>query len=679
MGLFYRLVMPVQLRLPDVWRWCRLRPAAAALGLTMAASQPAWALMIGAAHTRAELGRPLRMEIPLRLDAGEALPLSCVQAAPAGDLASDLGALAVSASPAAGGLTLMVHSQKPLHDPIVEVRLHLGCQFQRTQIYTVLVDPPKPELPLTAGSAVATPGAGASQPGGQAATASAPPAAQAQTRQAEATAVPYAAHPAAMQRQAVAPVAARHAPHARQTPPSPTVAERPTRAEPHSRLELGDIASAATVDMPALRLAVALPPVLPTVTAAQRARLEALRQLVFDAVAASGDGTPATLQQLQALQARAEVLQRQFAQASQRLQQTQAELAAVRAGSLPAAWLYALAAAVAALLLLSAWLWRRAVAAESADHPFAASPGWPPADAGLVPQPGVEATLVSQSATSPAAQRSTLPPPPAMPFGLPPQVDGRPLQPRIDAPAPVAKPVAEAAPPQTWGHPGDDWDSRFLQPLAQDKQVQVDELMDAGHLAEYFIDMGDDDRAMALLEKSLDDSASDSFALPYLLLFDLYRKHGRKKEFDALYTRFERRFNVAVPPWGQEAAPGAPGRDLIDYDRAMALITQSWGTPQSVTVLEHMLLDDPNQHRMGFDLPAYRDLLMLYAVARDLFPDAVPGGAAAQPAAPAPTQTLDLDFELPLAAAAPAPPAEPLPDAGQFNLPPRAGGAAAAG
>jgi len=187
--------------------------------------------------------------------------------------------------------------------------------------------------------------------------------------------------------------------------------------------------------------------------------------------------------------------------------------------------------------------------------------------------------------------------------------------------------------------------------MNQDKQVLVDELMDAGHLAEYFIEMGDDQRAIDLLEKSLDDSASDSFALPYLLLFDLYRKHGLKKEFEALYTRFERRFNVAVPPWGQQPDVQGQGRDLMDYDRAMKLITLAWGQPQSVLVLEHMLMDDPQQHRMGFDLAAYRDLLMLYTVARDLFPDAIQTSAPIEhielTTRVEPTG-LNLDFELPL-------------------------------
>ncbi|MDY0329557.1 MAG: hypothetical protein RBR52_03550 [Thiomonas sp.] len=83
-------------------------------------------------------------------------------------------------------------------------------------------------------------------------------------------------------------------------------------------------------------------------------------------------------------------------------------------------------------------------------------------------------------------------------------------------------------------------------------------------------------------------------------MFELYRKHGRKAEFEALYARFQRRFNVAVPPWGADAAA----------------LQQSQG----------------------------RDLLMLYAVARDLF---------AQSPSAAEVEHADLDFELPLEAQTP--------------------------
>jgi len=352
--------------------------------------------------------------------------------------------------------------------------------------------------------------------------------------------------------------------------------------------------------VPQLRLATALPAAVPALSAEQRSQLNQLRQLIMDATAAPGEAQP-TLQQINALQDRANVLQRQFEQASQQLQQSQTELAQTRAQRYSASLVYALVAALIALALLSFWLWRRGADPGLSRSPFeSASVGRRVA---AEPERAASAQAPTVAMTSMSVQASTIAPA-VLPFGLAPLVDGRPLQPEIDAP------YLESAKAGQWGDSGIDWDSRFMQPMSQDKQVHVDEMMDAGHLAEYFIETGDEDRAMALLEESLDDSASDSFAhsfaLPYLLLFDLYRKHGRKAEFDALYSRFQRRFNVAVPPWGADADAlrRSQGRDLMDYDRAMKLITMTWGEPQIVNVLERMLLDDPHQHRMGFELAA---------------------------------------------------------------------------
>lgn len=650
-----------------------LRLGGLTLGVSALLSSPAQALMIGTPQTRAELGRTLQMDIPVRLDGPESLPLSCVEAqAQSGEFGGGVGPLAITSKPTSGGLTLALRSQQPLREPILIVRLHLACQYQRTQVYTLLVDPPAPELPLVAGSAVATApkvrkdtrvedapmplqsvAQGGVSPSAQAA--STPP------RKSPRENKPVASRPAEQPpvRRAVVKHEARHEPAHVAQPPA-------IRPVVQSRLEMDDLSAADLMASPQLRLATALPATLPSLSAVQRTQLNQLRQLIMDATAAPGDAQP-TLQQISALQDRANVLQRQFEQASQQLQRSQSELASVRAQSYSAGVVYALIAALVALGALSFWLWRRGADPGLAESPFIpASAARGLADA-AAEKPFAAATPTA-SASSLSVQASTIPPP-VMPFGLPPSVDGRPMQPEIDVVS------AGAPPPSTWGHSGFDWDSRFMQPMSQDKQVHVDELMDAGHLAEYFIEMGDDQRAIDLLEKSLDDSASDSFALPYLLLFDLYRKHGLKKEFESLYTRFERRFNVAVAPWGQQADGAGQGRDLMDYDRAMKLITLAWGEPQSVSVLEHMLMDDPQQHRMGFDLAAYRDLLMLYTVARDLFPDAIPTSVPVEHVelnTRIPPAGLDLDFELPLEAPLAAQ-AAPEPSASsEFMLQPRA-------
>jgi|GEM_PF-1980604 len=620
-----------------------LRLCVVAFGVSALLSHSAKALMIGAPQTRAELGRTLQMNIPVRLDGQEALPLSCVQAqAQAGESGGNVGGVDITSKPATDGLTLVLRSQQPLREPILIVRLHLACQFQRTQVYTLLVDPPAPEFPMVAGSAVAAAPAGRPEhrdkPVQQVAQGGAP---SAQIEKSPPRQPPRESKPVVVRDAGKTPL---HPPEVRQKEhhlraPVRSVLERPSA---QSRLEMDDLSAADLMASPDLRLATALPATLPNLSPEQRAQLSQLRQLIMDATAAPGEAQP-TLQQIHAMQARASVLQRQFEQASQQLQRSQSELARVRAQSYSASVVYALIAALVALGALSFWLWRRGVDPGLPESPFVPASVARPLASHAAEMPFAAQTPTA-SAMSTSAQASTIQPP-VMPFGLPPSVDGRPLQPEIDA-------ASFGVPPSsTWGHSGFDWDSRFLQPMNQDKQVLVDELMDAGHLAEYFIEMGDDQRAIDLLEKSLDDSASDSFALPYLLLFDLYRKRGLKKEFEALYTRFERRFNVAVPPWGQQPDVQGQGRDLMDYDRAMKLITLAWGQPQSVLVLEHMLMDDPQQHRMGFDLAAYRDLLMLYTVARDLFPDAIQTSAPIEhielTTRVEPTG-LNLDFELPL-------------------------------
>lgn len=639
------------------------------MGLWALLALPAQALMIGAPQSRAELGRTLQMQIPVQLDRQEELPLACVQAqAQSGEFGGGVGPLVISAKPAADGLMVSLRSQQPLREPVVIVRLHLACQYQRTQIYTLLVDPPAPELPMTSGSAVGAPAAAVPPKPTSTAVAAGPTQADTMPTPAahsapasKAAAVPRtvpgrASPPSASHRHAAPTAQPQHGQH-------PAARPEALRAAAQSRLELDDPGAADWSASPQLRLAVALHATLPSLSPEQRSQLNQLRQLIMDATAAPGQAQP-TLQQIEALQARATVLQRQFEQASQQLQRSQAELARVRAQSYAPSVVYALIAGIILLAALSLWLWRR-----GADPGLSLSPFEPGSVRGRHAAEAAS-SAAEQDGTTPVAalsvQASTIQPP-VMPFGLPPLVDGRPVQPEIDAPSPL-----DPLPPQSWGHSGFDWDSRFMQPLSQDKQVHVDELMDAGHLAEYFIEMGDDDRAMALLEKSLDDSASDSFALPYLLLFELYRKHGRKKEFEALYTRFERRFNVAVPPWGDPGATqaSAQGRDLLDYDRAMKLITMTWGEPQIVTVLERMLLDDPHQHRMGFDLAAYRDLLTLYAVARDLFPDVVPTQTQVEHVELSTQPTLNLDFELPLDIA-PEVKAAPATGASEFKLVPR--------
>ncbi|MDE2176081.1 MAG: hypothetical protein KGJ54_12480, partial [Betaproteobacteria bacterium] len=271
-----------------------------AVGLAAQFVTPAQALMIGAPQTRAELGRTLQMMIPVHLDAQESLPLSCVQAqAQSGEFGGGVGALAITSKPSADGLTLLLRSQQALREPILIVRLHLACQYQRTQVYTLLVDPPAPELPMVAGSAVGNRSAGQAPSSEVAAPAQTPGSRQSPS---EAPVVKKAAPKAERPK---TPVSARQelARHEGHEPAKAKVRRAEVIKAPlapvhaGNRLVLDDFNAADFAAVPQLRLATALPATVPALSAEQRSQLNQLRQLIMDATAAPGEAQP-TLQQI---------------------------------------------------------------------------------------------------------------------------------------------------------------------------------------------------------------------------------------------------------------------------------------------------------------------------------------------------------------------------------------------
>jgi hypothetical protein len=162
-----------------------------------------------------------------------------------------------------------------------------------------------------------------------------------------------------------------------------------------------------------------------------------------------------------------------------------------------------------------------------------------------------------------------------------------------------------------------DWPAEQARSLSSLEHLQVEELMDVSHLAESLMVKGDDSQAIAVLEEMLDSPGftTDALALPYLYLFELYRKHGMRADYQQLHERYSGRFNVNMPDWGQ-SAEGAK-RSLQDYPEAVALLARHGSDPaQLAALLVRLLASDRAQPRHGFDLPAYRELLALYAKAQ---------------------------------------------------------------
>jgi len=153
------------------------------------------------------------------------------------------------------------------------------------------------------------------------------------------------------------------------------------------------------------------------------------------------------------------------------------------------------------------------------------------------------------------------------------------------------------------------------------REVSVEELLDLEQQADFFIALGQEDAAIDLLMSHLRSTGGLS-PLPYTKLLEIYRRQGDRDAFERIRARFNRRFNAYAPDW--EAGP-LSGRALEEYPRAVQELQARWIEPlDAMAVLEAMLFRKDAALQL-FDLPAYKDVLLLYAIARDLWQQAGAG------------------------------------------------------
>jgi hypothetical protein len=146
------------------------------------------------------------------------------------------------------------------------------------------------------------------------------------------------------------------------------------------------------------------------------------------------------------------------------------------------------------------------------------------------------------------------------------------------------------------------------------RAVKVEELFDVQQEADFFISLGQFDQAVAVLRNHISENAETS-ALAYLDLLGIYHLQGRKDEYDLVRTEFNRAFNAQVPAFGDF---DRQGRGLEAYGAALTRITSLWPTPRVLDVIEESIFRKPGAGTPAFDLEAYRELLLLYAVAKDI-------------------------------------------------------------
>jgi pilus assembly protein FimV len=145
------------------------------------------------------------------------------------------------------------------------------------------------------------------------------------------------------------------------------------------------------------------------------------------------------------------------------------------------------------------------------------------------------------------------------------------------------------------------------------RDVSIEELIDLEQQADFFVALGQDDAAVSLLTEHLRQTGGAS-PLPYLKLLEIHRRRDQREDYERARGRFNQRFNAYAPEWDVGLQSG---RSLEDYAGVLPRLQLVWGKPLDGMAELEALLFRKSRGEL-FDLPAYRDVLFLYALARDL-------------------------------------------------------------
>ena len=575
------------------------------LGLLGLSAASVHALGLGPGPQSVTLGQPLDLSITARLESGESLGPECVSAEV---WVGDQRAVPASVSlrPATGlaganAVVIRVSTALAIDEPVVTVQLQAGCVSRVSRRYVALADPVLAPVAVSALPPVASlpsPPA-AALPQAETLVDRAPAAASDSPRATATPAPPQtprdAAAPSKRAEQRAARLAARRQ-AAAVAPAKPSVAKAATSATkpaataaatPSGRqAKLSSTAAPPAAPTPRLRLDPAEAP-----TTAATAGPELIEQ-AFAAVSQAASAARASAAAASAAAERIAALERNLERTKIEARGNQTEIERLRAlvnQPLPAQdWFWPLVAVMLAMALLAAWLvWRLRAMQRTQEVAWARASAFAAAD-------------VPTKETSPVPLINTMPP------QTTPSALSRP-EPLSSASDDAAEGIHRAMARTVVLPPTARVDE------ASPRDVSIEELIDIDQQAEFFIALGQDSAAIDMLVAHLRNTGGGS-PLTYLKLLEIYRRVGDNDAYERTRTRFNQRYNAYAPQWGADLAQG---KSLEDYDAVVPRLTQAWTRPLDAMAELEALLFRKSRGEL-FDLPAYRDVLFLYALARDL-------------------------------------------------------------
>ena len=628
--------------------------AAAAAGV----ANPVMALGVGRPLTQSSLGQPLNILFPLRLNPAETLAADCVRAeVVAGEarIPANLVQVLLEGENDPSVRAVRLQSAVQIDEPIVTVNLSLGCPARFTRQYTAFIDPSNlrgsaalPSVAEPASVEFATrndsPALRAALTSVEARPAALPTAATAPLMPSAASFAPSlvtAAKPAAPARQSKQKLPTDRQASGLPRPAGKALSEASSKAPSKAPFKVPSAMLASSTRSPGM-----------TAAAPQgRLRLDASEPAVVAAVAvdlaASQAELLATMAQLETLGQNLGSVQREQRATQSRLLAMRAELEAAnheRAAAdrglrmLQAALILALVALVA-LAGTCVYLWR-------SRRQGRAQRWWNGSDQAAADLHELDNTpknlpnLLNTPNTLDMPERAPIGPTPGLaPLSsgvTPTAIAARAIldsdEPTLSLPVLSAAPafamsvleLTEPASATTVVGVSNVVDTRLarsVEPVAfsftdtPDRRVTVEALIDLEQQVEFFLVLGQVDAAIDLLRERIDSGAAS--ALPYLKLLEIHQQQGLPGQaaFADLAEGFGARFGMLPPPWGADLNLGRP---LDAYAAVLQSLQTRWSDSGASMALLQSLLSQGADDVRGFELPAYRDLLMLYSVAREL-------------------------------------------------------------
>lgn len=551
--------------------YAKLRPVVGAI-LLMSGASSASALTLGQSTASVVLGRALDFQVPATVNADESVSGLCIEADVfQGDALISPARVTVQLSRGAAGLsTLRVISNVIIEEPVLTIVIRHGCLSKNSRRYVVLVDPPLITNRAGALNGSETGAEGRSIGG----TAVGSLAASELNRADRPVREPISRSDAVTNRRAA-------------KPSRPTTEAVATKSRP--RLQLDAVEMRGEPLIGPLKATMELLTVPSDSVSTQRLEAAAL----WKVLGASPEDLLAENQRLTALKAEAVGLRQSMAKSQSEVSQLSAQLRDAEASQYKNPLVYALIALIALLSgLFLIFRSKRKIEKSSA-------PWWKPTreekESSDLPSSGPRKEtngsktqiknreLVTSAGTD--------------------QKAGIPQRGESEAGSSQVKPRFVESAYATLGSHG------------SARGVNVEELFDIQQQSEFFISLGQHDQAIEVLQNYIQETTQTS-PLVYLDLLKLYHRQELRSEYKQLTTEFGRLFNAELPEFDafKDQTLG-----LEAFYATLSPIVSAWNTGDVLRIIEESLFRQVGRSAETLDLEAYRELLLLHAIAKDLF------------------------------------------------------------